>query len=157
MGKSTLLNSLVEEEVAIEEVQEESNYVTPSYDSANGQEIVDFAEQYLGYSYVYGGTSPETGFDCSGFTYFVMNSVGIDVARDIYSQEDAGEEVAFEDMQPGDLIIFTDSGMTGPGHTGIYIGDDEFIHAANPSKGVRTDSVYSSYYNPRIITIRRLD
>lgn len=138
-----------------EEESNESSYVAPSYNAQTGNEVVDFALQFEGYDYVYGGTTP-SGFDCTGFAYYVYNNCGIDLARTIGYQMETGDEVDFNDMEPGDLIVFYDSGYSEAGHVGIYIGGDEFIHASNPSRGVRIDSTYSSYYNPRIITIRRI-
>ena len=134
----------------------QENIVDNEESKVEAQEIVNFAEQFLGYDYVYGGTSPENGFDCSGYTYYVYNNNGVEIARDLVSQASIGSEVSEDEIEIGDLIIFQDNSMSGIGHSGIYIGNGEFIHAANPSRGVVTDSINNSYYNPRIVTIRRV-
>lgn len=124
--------------------------------NSSGQEIADFAKQYLGYDYVYGGTNPSNGFDCSGYTYYVYSNNGIDISRNLSAQASLGEEVDEDNIEIGDLIIFMDEGMNGVGHSGIYIGNNQFIHAANPKRGVVTDSMSNDYYGPRIVTIRRV-
>ncbi len=154
-----------EQQVQNEEVQEpevEENYIqgettsNASYNASEGESIVEFAKQYLGYDYVSAGKSPSTGFDCSGFTYYVYGQFGYNLGGSSGSQAGAGEEVSESKMEPGDLLIFNDSSNSRVGHVGIYIGDGEFIHAANPSRGVVIDDVDSSYYSQRFISARRL-
>ena len=125
--------------------------------SNNGNSVVRFAKQYLGYPYVAAGKTPETGFDCSGFTRYVFLNFGVTLGGSAASQAGAGTEVSRDNLQPGDLILFYDEGMTKIGHTGIYIGDGNFVHAANPSRGVVIDNINtSSYYNPRFVSARRI-
>lgn len=128
------------------------NYNPPS--SGSGQGIVDYAMQFVGYRYVYGGESP-SGFDCSGFVYYILNNCGYSLGRTISSQMAAGAEVSRSNLQPGDVIVFNDSSNSSIGHTGIYIGDGRMVHAANPSRGVVTDSITSGYYDVRYVTARR--
>lgn len=124
--------------------------------SNSGNEIVNFAMQYKGYSYVYGGKKPETGFDCSGFTKYVFENFGIMLGGTAASQANSGTEVAREDLQPGDLILFQNDARTCIGHCAIYIGNNTFVHAANPKRGVVTDVLDgNSYYSPRFVTARR--
>ncbi len=114
---------------------------------SDGQYIVDFAYQYLGSPYVYGGNSP-SGFDCSGFTQFViLNTVGIDIGHGTEGQTAYGSWVDWSAWAPGDLIYFQGTYRPGISHTGIYIGNGEFIHAANESTGVIVSSLFSDYYS----------
>lgn len=110
--------------------------------------IVNTAKKFLGSRYVYGGTSP-SGFDCSGFTSYVYRQMGISLPRTTTGQASAGSKLSKSQLQPGDLLIFSNTYKAGPSHAGVYIGNGQFIHAANPSKGVRTDSINSSYYSSK--------
>lgn len=128
----------------------------PATPSNKGQEIVDYAKSFLGSRYVSGGTSPN-GFDCSGFTQYVYSHFGYSIARVASGQASNGKEVSRNDLQLGDILIFQDYGRTCIGHVGIYIGNGNFIHAANPSRGVVTDNLNSnSYYNIRYVGARRI-
>ncbi|MBR6739780.1 MAG: SH3 domain-containing protein [Clostridia bacterium] len=123
------------------------------YDPAAGAEIVAFAKTLMGIPYVYGGATPEDGFDCSGFTMYVYNSVGYDMPR--LQQYLQGVEIAYEDMQPGDLVAFSTNGYA-VGHVGIYIGNGEFIHSPNSGSTVSIAKLTSGYYFDRFVTARRL-
>ena len=125
-------------------------------DNTKGQKIVDFAKQYLGYNYISGGTTPNNGFDCSGFTYYVFNQCGYSLSRLCSVQAKTGKEISKEELQAGDLIFF-DNGANGSiGHVGIYIGEGMFIHAANTKRGVVTDTINSGYYNTYYYQARRI-
>ena len=124
--------------------------------SAEGERIVAFAKQYLGYSYVYGGTTPGGGFDCSGFVYYVFNSCGYSLSRSCTVQAQSGTAVSRSELQPGDILFFNNTSNGAIGHTGIYIGDGRFIHAANPRRGVVTDTINSGYYNTYYYSARRV-
>lgn len=144
--------------VSVEKNNEVTNSLTNATVSSNkGEQIVEFAKQYLGYAYVYGGKKPETGFDCSGFTRYVYSNFGISLGATAASQaNNSGTEVARTDLQPGDLILFQDDARTRIGHCGIYIGNNMFIHAANPKRGVVTDKLEgNSYYSPRFVSAYR--
>lgn len=121
-----------------------------------GQDVVTYAKQYLGYKYISGGSSPETGFDCSGFTSYVYKHFGITLNRTSSAQNSNGTSIEKENIQPGDLLIFNNSSNSGIGHVGIYIGDNNFIHAANGSKGVVTTSLQNGYYVARYVGARRV-
>lgn len=122
-----------------------------------GNEVVKYAKQYLGCKYVVGGKSPSTGFDCSGFTRYVYLNFGYSLGSTSSSQRSAGTEVSRNDLIPGDLILFLGEDKSGIGHTGIYIGGGEFIHAANPQRGVVIDNLNTnSYYNERFVEARRI-
>ena len=107
-----------------------------------GQQIVDYALQFVGYRYVWGGSSPETGFDCSGFVQYVFALSGIDIPRTADYQFEIGTPVSKEDLIPGDLVFF-ETYAPGASHVGIYIGDGNFVDAT--SGGVTVESLYSPY------------
>lgn len=117
---------------------------------AVGPTIVAIAMSYLGYPYVAGGAGPG-GFDCSGFTQFVVGAAtGIWISHAVEAQPySAGVWVDYGNWQPGDLIFFQNTYRAGISHAAIYIGDGMIIHAENEGSGVTIDSIYSSYYGPR--------
>lgn len=124
--------------------------------SARGAEIVSYAKQYLGYKYVSGGAAPSTGFDCSGFTYYIYKHFGITLSRTSTAQASNGIAVEKANLQAGDLVIFNNSSNSAIGHVGIYIGENNFIHAANETKGIVTTSLLNSYYKARYVSARRV-
>ena len=126
--------------------------------NTNGSEIVEFAKKYLGYKYVLGGTTPSGGFDCSGFVYYIFGQMGKSISRSLSVQATTGVEVSKANLQIGDMVIFNDSSNSSLGHVGIYVGNSQFIHAANPKRGVVIDYLDSrnSYYNERYVTARRV-
>lgn len=117
--------------------------------------IINTAKKFIGGRYVYGGSSP-SGFDCSGFTQYVYKQMGINIPRATGSQSNAGTRVSKSDLQPGDLLIFSNTYKAGPSHAGVYLGNGQFVHAANPSKGIRIDSINSGYYNGKFSYGRRV-
>ena len=118
--------------------------------SQSGNSVVSYAKQFLGCKYVYGGTTP-SGFDCSGFTQYVYKHFGINLNRTAAAQYSNGQSVT--SLQTGDLVMF---GKSGINHVGIYIGGNTFIHSANPSQGVRTDSMSTGYYKTNYVGARRI-
>ena len=126
------------------------NTPASSAPSSKGLAVAAYAQQFLGCAYKYGGTSP-SGFDCSGFTQYVYKNFGVTLNRTAAAQYSNGTAVT--DLQPGDLLMF---GKPSINHVGIYIGGNQFIHAANPSKGVRIDSISSSYYKSNYRGARRI-
>lgn len=139
-----------------QEVREETIHPSETL-PAKGDDVANFAKQYLGYSYVLGGKTPETGFDCSGYTRYVFKNFGYSLGTVAADQNSLGTEVARTDLKVGDLILFYNEEKTKIGHTGIYLGNDEFIHAANPDRGVVIDNLSTnSYYSTRFITARRI-
>lgn len=135
-----------------ENVQENSNVT-----SNVGNEIVEYAKQYLGCPYVYGGSGSQS-FDCSGFTMYVYKHFGYSLSHSATAQSKMGEYVAKENLQPGDLVFFLDyETMDGIGHCGIYIGDGNFIHASSGSGYcVKISTLLSGSYYNRYATARRL-
>lgn len=128
------------EETYEEEYYEESYEGETSYDYSTGQEIVDYAMQYVGNPYVYGGNSLTNGVDCSGFTQQVFANYGISLDRTAASQSQGGQSVSLDDLQPGDLLFYDNGGYIG--HVAIYAGDGTVVHASNERTGI-TVSDYS--------------
>ena len=128
----------------------------PAITGNKGTDVVAFAKQYLGSRYVYGGASPSTGFDCSGFTSYVYSNFGVSLSRSSSGQASNGTSISKSQLEPGDLLIFNNRSNTSVGHVGIYIGNNQFIHAANPGTGVVTDSLSSSYYAQRYVDAKRV-
>jgi cell wall-associated NlpC family hydrolase len=105
--------------------------------------VVGIAMKYLGVPYVWGGASPR-GFDCSGLVMYVFAQVGVSLPHSSYAQFGMGTPVSMSQLQPGDLVFFA-----GLGHVGIYIGNNEFIHAPHTGAVVTIDSLtgwYASEY-----------
>lgn len=130
---------------------------TSTEETSKGQEIVEYAKQYLGCPYVYGG-SGDKSFDCSGFTMYVYKKFGYTLSHSAIAQSKVGTYVAKEDLQAGDLVFFLDyETMDGIGHCGIYIGNGEFIHASSGSGYcVKISNLLTGSYNTRYATARRL-
>lgn len=125
--------------------------------TSKGQEVVEYAKQYLGKKYVYGGSGPNT-FDCSGYTMYVYKKFGINLTHSATAQSKVGTYVAKEDLQPGDLVFFTDyeTGY-GIGHCGIYVGEGNFIHASSGTGYcVKISTLLSGSYDKRYETARRV-
>lgn len=128
-----------------------SNGGTTAAASGSRQEIIDYAAGLLGCKYVYGGTSTK-GFDCSGFTQYVFNAFGISLTHSSSAQYSNSSSISKSDLLPGDLVFFSNTkGGSTVGHVGIYVGDNQFIHAAAPGKGVRYDSMGDSYYSSHYV------
>lgn len=123
-------------------------YASESYDR-----LIPLAKKYVGVPYQFGGSS-EKGFDCSGFTRHVMSGLGVTLARTTAEQYKQGSEVKKEDLRVGDLVFF-ETYKKGPSHAGVYIGDNQFIHASS-SKGITVTSLDDSYYKKRYIGARRV-
>lgn len=112
--------------------------------------IIDKA---IGTKYVAGGVSPN-GFDCSGFTMYVFDKIGIDLPHQSGSQYQMGTAISRNEMRAGDLVFFNTSGK-GVSHVGIYIGEGKFAHASS-SRGVTISSLSDSYYVKRYVGAKRI-
>jgi cell wall-associated NlpC family hydrolase/uncharacterized protein YgiM (DUF1202 family) len=129
----------------------------PPTNGSLGSRITNYALQFVGYRYIYAGSSPDIGFDCSGFVYWVMTQVaGVNPGRTAAANLAAGIAVPKDSLQPGDILVFANTYMPGPSHTGIYIGGGRFVHAENESSGVTIDYLNDSYYGPRFYAARRV-
>lgn len=127
-----------------------------SSNASRGEQIVAFAKKYLGWRYVWGGKNPSAGgFDCSGFVYWVLSQNGVSAGSSAAGDMGIGSPVSVGNLQPGDVLIWSNTYMPGPSHVGIYIGGGQFIHAENYSTGVTITSVNSAYYASRFTAARR--
>ena len=121
--------------------------------SKTNQNIIDTAKKYLGTPYVWGGMTP-SGFDCSGYTQYVMKQNGISIPRTAAEQFNAGTKISDANLKVGDLVFFT-TYKPGASHVGFYLGDRQFIHAGSGAKKVAISSLDESYYKERYLGARR--
>jgi cell wall-associated NlpC family hydrolase len=112
--------------------------------------VVGIAMRYLGTPYVWGGSSPSTGFDCSGFVMYVYSQVGISLPHNAAMQYGYGSPVSRSNLQPGDIVFFN-----GLGHNGIYIGGNQFIHSPHTGDVVKISSI-TDWYASTFVGGRRL-
>ncbi len=115
------------------------------------------AKTHLGENYVWGGTKPNA-FDCSGYMQYLYRKEGVELPRTAYAQSKVGREVSRFELKKGDLLFFlTDKSRGIPiTHVGMYLGNDQFIHAASKKKGVITSSFSKSRYSRLFVTARRI-
>lgn len=124
-----------------------TNNTNNSNNGVSGSAVVAFANQYVGYPYVWGGTDPNTGADCSGFVYYVLKNFGINYGRlTSYGWRSVGQEVSVNNMQPGDIVCYA-------GHVAIYAGGGRIVEAQSTSAGITNNR---SVYCHNIITVRRV-
>ena len=147
--------------------QIESGYISAEYtvlvdqseaaSSSLGQQIADYALQFVGYPYVYGGSSP-SGFDCSGFTSYVYRQFGYSLNRSAANQLDNGTPVSMSELQPGDLVLFKKAGTGSKraSHVGLYIGGGQFVHASTSTVGVIISNMTDAYYTTGFVGGRRI-
>lgn len=125
--------------------------------AVNGAELADWAKQWTGTQYVWGGNSLTNGVDCSGLVQQVYKHFGINVSRTTYSQIGEGKAVGMNELQAGDMVFFdTNPGVKGPDHVGIYLGGGKMIHAPRPGKPVEIVSLTSGYYQNSFMGGRRV-
>ena len=119
--------------------------------------MVPTAEQYIGTPYVYGGTSPRSGFDCSGFVQYVYGLNGVDLPRTSRQMAGAGVAVSTHALAVGDLMLFTQGGRIS--HVAIYAGNGRFIHSSSSGHGVRYDDLNSrrgQWFANHLVAARRV-
>lgn len=126
--------------------EENSSSSGSSYSGGSGSSVVDYATQFVGNPYVWGGTSLTNGADCSGFVQSVYNNFGVSLPRTSYEQQNAGREVSYSEAQPGDLICYG-------GHVAIYMGNGKIVHASNSRDGIKVSD--NAAYRT-ILSVRRL-
>lgn len=124
--------------------------------ATDGVSIGDYAKNYIGLPYVWGGTSLTSGADCSGFVQSVYKHFGIDLPRVTYDQIGEGKAVGMKGLRPGDLVFFDTSSKEGPDHVGIYLGDGKMIHTPRPGKSVEIVDMTKGYYMDRFMGGRRI-
>jgi cell wall-associated NlpC family hydrolase len=125
-----------------------------STSSSTREKVVAYAKTFLGTKYVYGGTKPSTGFDCSGYVKYVLAKYGYSIPRTSSSQYSGTTRIKKSELKLGDLIFFGSSGKVN--HVGMYIGNNNFIHAENKDTGVCISSLSSSYYSSHYIGCGRV-
>ena len=128
------------------ESEQSSGSDSSSSYSGSGSSVVDYATQFVGNPYVWGGTSLTSGADCSGFVQSVYANFGVSLPRTSYEQQNAGTEVSYADAQPGDLICYG-------GHVAIYMGNGRIVHASNSVDGIKISD--NAAYRT-IVSVRRL-
>ncbi len=121
--------------------------------TATGEAIIADAQKYMGVPYVWGGETPD-GWDCSGFTQYVMKEVGITLPRTAAEQFAIGTPVDKDKLQAGDLVFFT-TYKPGASHVGFYMGDGKFIQASSAAKQVTISPLDGAYYVAHYIGARR--
>lgn len=118
------------------------------------QALVATALGFRGVPYRNGGTDP-TGFDCSGFTQWVFAQYGIALPRAVEQQFKVGEKIKQDDLKPGDLVFFQTQSH-GASHVGIFVADDQFVHAPSSRGVVRVEYINSTYWGRRFVGARRM-
>lgn len=128
---------------------------TPTSRNAYGDsDIIRTAMQYAGVPYVYGGTSPSTGMDCSAFLRSVFAQYGVNLPRTAREQAQVGESVPFDQLQPGDRLYFACKNPY-PDHCGVYAGGGYFVHCSSRKRGVAVDSLSDAFFARSLVAARR--
>ncbi len=140
------------------EKPENYGHITFDADSltGDGAEIAEYALQFVGTPYVYGGTDLETGVDCSGFVYCVYENFGITLQRNSASMYSQGTYVAKDELQAGDLLFFNTGGNTNISHVGMYLGDNMYIHSSTYVTGVIVEDLYDDYSSRTYVGAKRI-
>jgi cell wall-associated NlpC family hydrolase len=111
--------------------------------------------KFLGAAYVFGGSSP-SGFDCSGFVWYVARQIGKPLSRGMFGEYNSGSHPAREELKAGDLVFFQNTYSPGLSHNGIYIGNGQFVHAADEAAGVTISSLNVAYWSSHWFGATRL-
>ncbi|MDY6791495.1 MAG: NlpC/P60 family protein [Thermodesulfobacteriota bacterium] len=131
--------------------------VSPQYlrdENSIRSSIVKTAENFIGVPYLWGGASPQKGFDCSGLTMTVYRLNGLNLPRSSIQQWKVGKPVLRSQLIKGDLVFFATIGWKKISHVGIYTGNNKFIHASGTGKKIRRDSLSGKYYRSRYVGAR---
>lgn len=144
------------ETLQAKQLMQNQQYVAQTYTSlphVNAQSVIQFGEQFMGTPYVWGGTSPNPGFDCSGFTQYIFTHFGIPLQRTSEAQFGEGVPVAENNLQPGDLVFFS-TYAPGASHVGIYIGNGMMLDSED--MGLVIDNIHNSYWAPKYLGARQV-
>lgn len=114
--------------------------------SSQGERVADLAKAAVGKAYVWGSNGPDA-FDCSGLAQYVYSKAGKEISRTTYSQVKQGKQVSMQNLKPGDLLFW--GSASAPYHVAIYVGNNQFVHAATPAQGVVKENL-SSYFYPSV-------
>ena len=139
----------------LDEISEKLSWASPSGGSASGDAVVSEANKYLGTPYIWGGSSP-SGFDCSGFVYYVLKQLGFSPYRTPADQYNQGTYVEKGSLQPGDIVFFAGTYASGISHVGIYVGGGQFIHSPNSRSTVSYSDLTSGYWAQHYYGARRM-
>ncbi len=123
--------------------------------SGTGYEVVKTAKSQIGKKYRYGGESPQKGFDCSGLIWWAYKKHGLKVPRVTTGQAKVGTSVKKSKAKPGDIVVFKMSRRSRALHTGIYVGNNNFIHSPSTGSKVRIESL-NTYWEPKLRAVRRV-
>lgn len=118
------------------------------------EKIVKTARRYVGLPYRWGGQSPRTGFDCSGFTMVVYRLNGLDLPRSSRQQWKVGKKIDRRQLRKGDLVFFATTGGSRVSHVGIYTGKNTFLHAPRRGSRIKTSSLSNPYFRTRYVGAR---
>jgi cell wall-associated NlpC family hydrolase len=116
-----------------------------------GERAARVALRAVGVPYRWGGTSPSSGFDCSGLVYWAYGKLGVEVPHSSYALAEIGRRIGRRHLKPGDVLVFS-----GYGHVGLYVGRGRMVHAPQSGRLVETVQLGRSYYGSRIVTARRV-
>ena len=123
--------------------------------SSDIDKVIDLALAQVGKPYIWASANPNIGFDCSGLVYYVYKQVGISLNRTSYTQINNGVSVDSKDLRKGDLVFFNNGGGR-ISHVGIYIGNNQFVHASSPGTGVIVSKLFGSYFGNTYVGARRI-
>ncbi|MEI3317710.1 C40 family peptidase [Eubacterium ramulus] len=146
--KSTIQQVLIPEvpTVTVPLSGSSSDSGSASTGSGSGSAVVNYACQFVGNPYVWGGTSLTNGADCSGFIMSVYAHFGVSLPHSSSAMRGVGREVSVSDMQPGDIVCYS-------GHVAIYMGGGQIVHASSPSTGIK---ISGNVHYKTILTVRRI-
>jgi cell wall-associated NlpC family hydrolase len=120
------------------------------------ESLIAKAKNFIGLPYRFGGTSPTSGFDCSGFMQYVYKqTANIDLPRTSSSMAQVGQRVPRSDLRPGDMVFFSLSGGR-ISHVGMYVGEGRFIHSPSTGKSIQITALNSGYWADKFVTARRV-
>lgn len=135
-----------EEEAKRQQQAKASNKAYKAPAGVSGQSVVDYAVQFVGNPYVWGGESLTNGADCSGFVMKIYEAFGVDLPHSSYDLRRVGYAVSAADVQPGDIICYS-------GHVAIYMGNGKIVHASNKKEGIK---ISNNWQYKRVLAIRRI-